>query len=63
MVIFRISLLFTQILSILYLVFDEFQGYYIFVELYYFIFVKLSYFEFELKCMHFFWNVKNLFSR
>ena len=43
------------------LAFGEFQGYYIFVELCYFIFVKLCYFEFRLKCMHFFWSVKNLF--
>ena len=34
---------------------------YIFFELCYFIFVKLCYFEFGLKCMHFFWSVKNLF--
>ena len=52
MVIVRINLLFTQILSILIL---------IFVELCYFIFVKLCYFEYWLKCMHFFWFVKNLF--
>ena len=43
------------------LAFDEFQGYYIFVKLCYFIFVKFCYFEFGLKCMHFFWSVKNLF--
>ena len=57
MVIVRISLLFEY----WYLAFSEFQGYYIFVELCYFIFVKLYYFEFGLKCMHFFWSVKNLF--
>ena len=34
---------------------------YIFVELCYFIFVKLCYFEYGLKCMQFFWSVKNLF--
>ena len=27
----------------------------------YYIFVELCYFEFGLKCMHFFWGVKNLF--
>ena len=43
------------------LAFGEFQEYYIFVELCYFIFVKLCYFEFGLKCIHFFWSVKNLF--
>jgi len=25
------------------------------------LFVELCYFEFGFKCMHFFWNVKNLF--
>ena len=46
-----------------YLAIGEFQVYYIFIELCYFIFVKICYFEFELKCMHFFWSVKKLFSR
>ena len=40
-------------LYFLYLTFGEFCECYIFVE--------LRYFEFGLKCMHFFWDVKNLF--
>ena len=62
-VIVRISLLFAQILSILILSIWWVPIYYIFVELCYFIFVKICYFEFGLKCMHFFWSVKKLFSR
>ena len=40
-------------LYFLYLTFGEFCECYIFVE--------LRYFEFGLKCMHFFWDIKNLF--
>ena len=60
-VIVRISLLFAQNFLYFYLAFGKFQGYYIFIELCYFISVKLCYFEFGLKCMYFFWSVKNLF--
>ena len=62
-IIVRINLLFTQILSILILSIWQVLKILLFFELCYFIFVKLSYFEFGLKCMHFFWSVKNLFSR
>ena len=62
-VIVRISLIYCllKFFQYWYLIFGEFQGYYIFVELCYFIFVKLCYFEFWLKCIHLLWGVKNLF--
>ena len=59
----RISLLFAPIFKYWYLAFDEFQGYYIFVELYYFIFVKLCYFEFWVEMYAFILECKELISR
>ena len=63
MVIVRISLLFTQILSISILSIWRVSRILYFCWTILFFFVKLSYFEFGLKCIHFFWSVKNLFSR
>ena len=63
MVIVRISLLFTQILSISILSIWRVSRILYFCWTILFFFVKLSYFEFGLKCMHFFWSIKNLFSR
>ena len=56
MVIVRISLLFAQIFSILILSIWRVPRilYFFWIMLFYF-----CYFEFGLKCMHFFWSVKN----
>ena len=58
MVIIRISLLFAQNFSILILSIWRVPRilYFCLTMLFYF-----CYFEFGLKCMHFFWSVKNLF--